>query len=189
MTRADARAALGWRDDTCHVLAVGRLNPVKRFDQLVRACVLSGRAMHLTVLGEGDARALHHIVNGDEASRVTLEVQSVAEVELHLFAADVYVSSSRNESFGMANLEALEAGLPAICTAVGGVPEVTGGGAWLVPPGDDHLVAVLAQALVALIDNPQRRNQLAEAGRQHARTWPDSDTLGQRHEAIYRDVA
>jgi len=35
--REDARRALGWKEETFHVLAIGRLNTVKRFDRLVRA--------------------------------------------------------------------------------------------------------------------------------------------------------
>ena len=194
-SRLEARRALGWNDSEFHVLAIGRLNPVKRFDKLVQACLCVGRPLHLTLLGEGDAAPLNALVDQHREHRsatapaapvaLRLEVKCVTDVSPYLCAADIYLSSSRNESFGIANLEALAAGLPSICTAAGGVPEVTGGCAWLVPAGDQGLVDHLAQALVDLIANPQRRAQLAQAGRQRGAAWPDAKAVSYAYEAVY----
>ena len=103
-------------------------------------------------------------------------------------AADLYVSAARNESFGLANLEAMVAGLPMVCTAVGGVPEVTGGTAWLVPGGDDGLAAQLAEAIQALLEKATLRQWLAAAARRRGAAWPTGVEVARRYEAVYRGV-
>ena len=158
-SRAQARHALGWNDADFYVLGVGRLMPLKRFDVLVDACAsLADRypSLHVQLLGGGDAHSLQQ--RADAAGwgdRIHFSV--VDDVTPYLAAADVYVSTSATESFGLANLEALLAGLPCICTAVGGVPEVMGQGAWLIPVDP----VALAGALDELIRLPAQRLSLS----------------------------
>lgn len=185
MDRAQARALLGWDSDAVHVLAIGRLNPVKRFDALLRACMALGRPLTLNVLGEGDAAGLEHVLALTPGTAVTLQVAAVDDVAPYLAAADVYVCTSRNESFGMANLEALRMGVPSVCTAAGSIAEVTGGAALLVPAGDVGLVDNTAKAIVALLDDPMLRSRVARAGERHARSWPDAKAVAQQLVAIY----
>jgi glycosyltransferase involved in cell wall biosynthesis len=188
-TRAAARAQLGLSESDWFVLTIGRINPVKRMDSVVRACLHTGRPMHLTLLGEGDSTPLRQLIEQSPGARLQFDARVVDDVTPYLAACDVYVSAARNESFGMANLEALASGAPAICTAVGGVPEVTAGQAWLVPGGDAGLGEILSRALCALQDDPQARRRMAEQGRAHVAAWPDAEEVARRHEAIYRRVA
>jgi glycosyltransferase involved in cell wall biosynthesis len=79
----------------------------------------------------------------------------------------VFVLCSHMENAPMALLEAMAAGIPAVATAVGGVPEiVTNGTAQLVPPGDD---AALAAAIGRLLDDSELSRRQAEAGRRLVR--------------------
>jgi glycosyltransferase involved in cell wall biosynthesis len=55
-----------------------------------------------------------------------------------------------------------------VATAVGGIPEVVGDAAVLVPPGDE---AALAAALTELLGDEQRQLQLADRGRARAETF------------------
>lgn len=188
-SRAEARRLLGWADDEWQVLTIGRINPVKRIDSVVRACLRSGRAMRLTVLGEGDPAPLQRLLAEVPGARLALDVKVVDDVAPYLAACDLYVSAACNESFGMANLEAMHCGAPAICTAVGGVPEVTGGQVWLVPGTTAGLDAVLCQAMTELQDDSPRRKRLGAAGQQYAATWPDGREVAKRYEAIYQGLA
>jgi len=186
--RQVARQALGLPDETLHVLAIGRINPVKRLDAIVRACRQLHRPLRLTLLaGGGDPAPLHALAAG--APGLALQVLVADDVGPYLAAADVYVSAALNESFGMANLEAMLAGLPSVCTAVGGVPEVTGGAVWLVPGADAQLIEQLAQALAALADDPPLRLRLATAAAQRGNNWPRAAEIGERYEALYRSLA
>jgi glycosyltransferase involved in cell wall biosynthesis len=70
-------------------------------------------------------------------------------------------------------LESLALGTPVVATPVTGIPEavVDGRTGLLVPEGD---AAALADALERLLDDPDLRCRLADAGRQHVETHFDS---------------
>ena len=68
-------------------------------------------------------------------------------------------------------LECMAAGLPVVATDHGGAAEYLSGGAGvLVPPGDPHS---LAEAISALLADPERRDLIAETARARARTEHD----------------
>lgn len=81
-----------------------------------------------------------------------------------LAAADVMVMPSRADSFGIAYLEAWAYGRPVIGARIGGISDIIddGGDGLLVPFGDS---AVLAVALTALLDDPERARVMGARGR------------------------
>jgi glycosyltransferase involved in cell wall biosynthesis len=87
-----------------------------------------------------------------------------------LRAIDVFVlSSSTVECFPMSLLEAMAAGRPAVCTAVGGVPEMieeptTG---YLVPSRDPD---TLADRLVRILSDSELAHQMGQAARARVET-------------------
>ena len=180
--RQEARAAFGWSDGDLVVLAVGRLVPLKCFDRIVRACVAAGDTrIRLQLLGAGEADGLQALAQrlgfGDR-----LRIEAAHDVAPYFQAADIYMSASSTESFGIANLEALCAGLPAICSAVGGVPEVIGDAGWLVPNDAD----TLARALAALASDPPLRAMWGQRALTRAALWPTCEDIAQRYVAIYQ---
>lgn len=182
--RAAARAGLGWDDGRFNVLAVGRVNPVKRLPAIVQACHRLGADVRLTVLGVQDD-AERQLLAPQAAPGLQLDTALVDDVAPYLAACDAYVSASRNESFGLANLEALLCGAATVCTAVGAVPEVTGGHGWLVPGDDEHLIENLAAALAGVRADPAEARRRADAAQAWAWSWPDADEIARRHEALY----
>lgn len=166
--RAAARAALGWSADDWVVLAVGRLVPLKRFDVLLEAFArLCDERARLVILGEGDDAPLRRQAEAlGVGARVTLSVTD--DVWPYYAAADVYVSTSATESFGLANLEALAAGLPVLAAAAGSVPEVLGAAAQLLPTETQSLRAALPQALAALRNDATRVRGLRVQAAAHA---------------------
>ena len=192
--RAVARQALGLAEGQTLVLAMGRINPVKRLQQIVQACAAIPPVSGVASLPSQPLRLVLLAADGDESSlracaarapHIELQITFVEDVKPYLAAADVYMSASRNESFGLANLEAMIAGLPMLCTAVGGVPEVTGGAAWLVPGGEEGLVTRLTAALHALLSDPLQRQTLATAAHQRGAAWPTADAIAERYEHVY----
>lgn len=177
--RESARAALGWTADQQYLLAVGQLVPSKRFDWIIRAMKAAAPGWRLVLLGEGDSA---HCVELAASVGIERPLITVTDTPAPFFAAaDVYASASATESFGMANLEALHAGLPALCTAVGGVPEVLGDGAMLAPDSEplfaEHLARLLAD------EGLQRAMRLRAA--KWMRLWPSITDIAERHRAIY----
>jgi glycosyltransferase involved in cell wall biosynthesis len=180
--RIAARTQLQWRDEDLVVLGVGRLAPLKCFDRLIDACAEQALpSLRLVLLGGGDpapfvAQAAAHGFAG------RLQITTVDDVTPYLHGADIYASASSTESFGLANLEALCAGLSAVCSAVGGVPEVMGDGAWLVP----NDVASIAGALHALIADDALRRSWAGRALARAAQWPRPEEIARRYLDIYR---
>jgi glycosyltransferase involved in cell wall biosynthesis len=114
-----------------------------------------------------------------------LVITSTDEVGLYLAASDIYVSLSETESFGLANVEALCAGLPSVCTAVGGVPEVLGEGAWLI----DRDLKEAVEVIEYMIESPELRAIWSVRARQVANNWPHVETIGAAYVAIYKAAA
>jgi glycosyltransferase involved in cell wall biosynthesis len=87
-----------------------------------------------------------------------------ADVAAVLRALDIFVFSSRKDSFGMAVVEAMLAGVPAIVSDIGALLEVTKGGEYAAVfrtgDADD-----LARRLIALAEDRASRARLAEEGR------------------------
>ncbi|MEU9037916.1 glycosyltransferase family 4 protein [Streptomyces sp. NPDC048352] len=102
-----------------------------------------------------------------------------------LAAADVAVLPSRWEGRSLLAQEALRAGVALVATEVGGVPELVGDAAVLVPYGDS---GALAGAVAALLDDPDRRAALAVAGRAQAATWPTEDDTVAQVLAVYDEL-
>jgi glycosyltransferase involved in cell wall biosynthesis len=101
-------------------------------------------------------------------------------------AADVAVLSSDNEGTPVSLIEAAAAGLPAVATEVGGVGEVvTGDTGILVPRGD---VAALANAIVGMAVDAQRREICGRAARQGALGRYGADRLLSDIDALYLEL-
>ena len=99
----------------------------------------------------------------------------------------VGVFPSRIESFGLSMAEAMAAGLPIIATRVGSLPEfiedgVTGS---LVPPGN---VPALYRAILDKLENLDRTQALAVAGREAVRQRFSWDQSAQQMTKIYQSV-
>jgi len=182
MDRARARKTLGWASDELIVLGVGRLAPVKNFPALIRAVsAVTGRRPQLVIIGDGDSAPLFDAAEqAGIADRFSLV--SATDASTYVTAADVYVSTALSEAFGLANLEALAAGTPAICTAAGAVPEVVGEAAWIVPIDDPF---ALRNAIQELITQPALRAASARRGLQRLDCWPSASDVAREYQRIY----
>jgi glycosyltransferase involved in cell wall biosynthesis len=121
---------------------LGRISPMKNHKQLVQAfAVLCAAAperdLRLAIVGEGPLRnCLERYVEATNfAHRVTFAGFSTAP-ESVIPAFDAFCLPSISEALGIALLEAMACGCPAIASSVGGVPEILDDQCgWLVQPG------------------------------------------------------
>jgi glycosyltransferase involved in cell wall biosynthesis len=157
------------------VLAVGRLEPQKRLDVLVDAVAgwPTAPAPAVFIAGTGSLEADLRRRIGRSASPVQLlgRREDVADL---LAAADVVVLPSAWEGYPLVAQEALRAGRPLIATPVGGVPDLVGDAAVLVPVGHPQ---ALRRALLDLLGDPAARERRARAGRAQAARWPSVEQM------------
>ncbi|MEU6081150.1 glycosyltransferase [Streptomyces sp. NPDC047108] len=159
--RATARARLDFPEHAFVAGGVGRLVPGKRFDILLRAVAELPEARVLLV-GEGPERgSLERLavqlgierrvrLLGERDGAVEWSSDRSADIPGLLAAMDVFVSPSSEESFGLAVLEALAAGLPVLhvtCPAIDELQADEAPGARRIALGVAPLVAALAEAL------------------------------------------
>lgn len=169
-SKPNAREQLGFQPDEAIVLYVGRFDPRKGIETLVRAFAAccqdetqrdsAAQPLRLVIVGGSDPNQ----ADGQERERIerlvhelgiadrTLFVGRVGHDRLPLYytAADVCVIPSHYEPFGLVAIEAMACGTPVIASDVGGlrftvVPEETG---LLVPPHDTN---AFAQAIRRMI--------------------------------------
>ncbi|MBO0653261.1 glycosyltransferase family 4 protein [Streptomyces triculaminicus] len=185
--RLKARAELGAMARPL-IVTVGRLEPGQGHGFLLDAARL-WRELDpeplLIMAGEGSGRAALQRRIEDEQLPVLLVGRRDDVPEL-LAAADVAVLPSRWEARSLLAQEALHAGVPLVATAVGGVPELVGDAAELVPYGD---AAALAGAVARLLDDPVRCAELVSAGRVQSATWPSEDDTVAHVLSVYDELS
>jgi glycosyltransferase involved in cell wall biosynthesis len=124
--------------------------------------------------GDGATRIYQECVNYCREQGIAERVHFLgarADVAGVLGALDIFVFSSRKDSFGVAVVEAMLAGVPCVVSDIGALLEVTNGGehAAVFRTGD---AGDLARRLVELVEDPARRARLADgAGRWAAREF------------------
>ncbi|MET7988984.1 MULTISPECIES: glycosyltransferase family 4 protein [unclassified Streptomyces] len=168
-----ARAELGATGRPL-LIAVGSLDRHRGYHTLLDAsrawCRLDPVPL-LVIAGEGPLRPVLQRRIEDEELPVRLIGRREDVTEL-LAAADLVLLPSRWESRSLLAQEALYARVPLVATAVGGIPEMVGDAAELVPYGN---AKALADAAVRLLADPARQEVLREKGARQAATWPTED--------------
>ena len=195
--RAAARQALGAEPGDVVLLLLGTVCERKGQHDLARALALvpPGVAARVRVLFVGDRegdyqRSLHTLVgklSDERRNRVTL-VPETGDVARYFIAADVFVCTSRVESYPRVILEAMAWGLPIITTPVFGIREqvrenVNG---LFYEPGD---VEALASAVARLVDDDALRARLAENAVPSLDALTDFDAMVAQYGRIFVEAA
>lgn len=188
--RASVRAELGIGDEEIVVVTAANLRRPKAYPDLLAAAALAVEReprLRFVTLGQGplaDEIAERHARSGLGDRFLLLGYR--ADAVRVAAAADLACLPSIAEGFPLALVEAAVLGLPAVASAVGGIPEVVVDGETgvLVPPGRPDL---LADALVALAADPDRRRAMGEAARTRGRALSIGAAVA-RCEEIYREL-
>ena len=161
-------------------------NPALLLEAFARGPASDPRA-HLLFAGSGPLRSeLERRIGASNLQGRVHLLGSRSDVPEILNAADVFVLSSDYEGNPLAVLEAMTAGKPVISTAVGGVPELVGGGCGvLVPPGEAQ---ALSEAMSYVLENAGVRISMGEASAARALERFDLRVMTEAYENLYREL-
>lgn len=200
----EAKLFVGLKPDDRMVLFVGRIEPLKGVETLIRAMSrkpagADRRPVHLAIIGgEPDAsphditaemRRLQKLCDelGVDQSVVFLGKRRQDTLQYYYSAAEVVVMPSHYESFGMVALEAMACGTPVIASDVGGLGFLVQDGetGFTVPDGDADL---LLARLNLLLGDRQLRKRMGAAAVAHAQAY-SWDKIARQIVALYRELA
>ena len=167
-------------------LFVGRIAPNKAVHELVRAFAWYRAAYepaaHLTIIGsvpaDRYAAAIERLAArlGVDQAITFAGMCSDAELGAHYSDADVYVSCSDHEGFGVPIIEAMHMGLPVVALAAGAVAQTAGAAAILLHRRDPGLMASAVHRLAA---DKNLRAGVVSAGSQRAQDF-SFDVVGEQ---------
>ncbi|HRD50129.1 MAG: glycosyltransferase [Candidatus Competibacter sp.] len=170
---AEQRRRLHIPEEALILVAVGRLHPVKGFEDLLAALstlgsTLDHRPLYLVIAGDGPLNArlrnyADQISVGERVRWVGWQLDPHPYYEL----ADLFVCPSRHETLGNVILEAWAHGRAVLSTQTAGAAELVAQGedAWLVPPQQPQ---ALADGIRRLLTDEPLRQRLAANGRAKA---------------------
>jgi D-inositol-3-phosphate glycosyltransferase len=193
LDRAGVRKQLGLPAKERIVLFVGRIEPLKGIDVLLRAVShIDGRFRVLVIGGDGKDLARRSELASlaadlGIAGKVTfLDAVPHDQLPLYYNAADVCVVPSYYESFGLVAVEAMACGVPVVASRVGGLKETVQDGQtgylvpWLCPEP-------FAERLELLLNNEPLRRSLGREARTAAERYHWSEVAA-RVEDVYHDL-
>jgi glycosyltransferase involved in cell wall biosynthesis len=164
----DLKAQLGLHEHELVVGILAALRPEKDHETFLRAASLVSErnsSARFIIVGDGPRKAALEVL----AEELGIQDRVIftgarSDVAAVLAIMDVFVLSSFTECFPMALLEAMASSRPAVCTAVGGIPELLHDGVtgYLVPPRDP---TALAERLSSLLESGHQRHQFGAAAR------------------------
>ncbi len=171
--REELRVEAGLASEDVAVLSVARLAPEKGHDTLIAAAALLAdpRVVVLLAGGGPERERLEALAAELGARLVVLPELSWERIVERYAIADVFALLSRHEPWGVAVNEAAACGLPLVLSdRVGAAFDLLeeGRNGVLVPAGDPHAAA---DALEALVADPERRSTAGAASRELMRGW------------------
>jgi glycosyltransferase involved in cell wall biosynthesis len=187
----DVRAELGIAADAPVIAVVGLLRAQKAHHVLLRGLppiVKDWPDVQVLIAGEGPERPGLERLAEDLGVRGAVRFLGLRrDIPDVLGAATLAVNCSAFEGSPLSVLEYMDAGLPIVATAVGGVPELIESGATglLVPPGDP---AALGAAIAELLRDPRRAIEIGSSARERRRSEFGLDTMVRRVEALYCEL-
>ena len=174
------------------ILYVGRFDPYKNLETLIRAIAIVVKKYSLPVTlriaGTRDPRypeafQLAERLGISKMLHVTGYL-SDDELAAEYRNAGVLVHPSRYEGFGLQILEAMACGLPVICSNAGSLPEVAGNAAIMVDPDDPENIA---DKIKEVLRNPDMAGILSRRGIDQAAKFSWEKTAAETLE-VYREV-
>lgn len=185
----DFRERVGVDPSTPTILAVCRLVEVKNPDVLVETVVdhLPNIDLDVLIVGTGEGPYVQNLkAKADDRVKFVSNL-SATDLKAAYHASDLFVNLAASEGLPTVLLEAMNARLPVVATAVGAVPDVVraeNGITVRAPPAPWRV----AEAIREFVDDPERRREVGSYNRQCVRTEYDWPSVAARIEATYEEL-
>jgi len=177
-------------EDEKLLVHLSNFRPVKRVSDVVEVFARVAKSMpaRLMLIGDGPDRSVAEYLARKHGVQDRIHFLGKQDNVYELLPlADLMLMPSEMESFGLAALEAMACRVPAIATQVGGVPELIENGVngLLFPIGD---IEAMSEAAIALLSNPTRLQEMAQAARQTAQKHFCASNIITQYEAFYEQI-
>ena len=171
--RAGARAQYKFQESHFVLLFIGNDWCNKGLSTILKAmAALRDLPLCLLVAGQDAAAPLFFEAAGRLGLEERCRWETASTDAINLYAvADVYVSPTREDSFGLPLLEAMACGLPVITSVFAGASQIISHGVDGFVLSDPNDAATLAHHLEDLLKNPDFRFGVAENARRTAEAW------------------
>jgi len=189
VVRKERRAQLGIDGEAPLVGTACVLRPEKDLETFLRACRLvreSVAGARFVIIGDGPRRKeLEGLTEKLALRDAVLFLGARDDVQQLLPMMDVFVLTSRTESFPNAILEAMAARLPVVATNVGGIPEVVQDGetGFLVAPGE---AAEIAKRTIELLRDEDARRAMGNRALERVREQYSVERISGKLQELYR---
>jgi len=171
--------------------SVGRLSREKGYDLLVETVGIlrkEGLDARLVIIGEGPERKnLQGLANDLQIKDWVFLPGYREKARRFMSLFNVFVLCSLTEGLPVSLLEAMAAGVPAVCTAVGGVPEVLdhGEAGTLVRPGDRN---ALADGIRQVFEDGGAITEKTETAKANVYSRYSGRTMAIRYREVYERI-
>ena len=187
--RVRARARFGIGEREIAIASVGALEPRKGHRYLIEAIAALAQSdvmLKCFIAGDGSIRTdlERRVAELGCAGRVAI-LGRIEDTRELLWASDIFAMPSINEGLGVAALEAMASGLPAIVSATGGLREVVEhdvSGILVEPARADEIAAAIAR----LANSTELRAKMGAAARVRVEKNFSMESMAQRTLALYR---
>lgn len=173
------------------LIHVSNFRSLKRVEDALHVFELVSRACpccRMIMVGDGpETTAARKLAEQLGIADQVIFAGRTKDVVEHLDSADVFLSTSEIESFGLAIAEAMARAVPVVSTNVGGVPEVVehGKSGFLCTTGD---VCGMACAVLQILMEPELARQMGLAGRERIKTCFSPEAIVPQYESLYRSL-
>lgn len=180
-------------DQTISLISTGRLMPSKNIISAIRALgglFVDNFQIKYTIIGSGSEK--HNIEK--EVKRLGIEncVEMISETSRQevlnkLLHADIFIFPSLREGGSWALMEGMAAKLPVICLNCSGMQVITEDSCAIRLPitNPEQMPKDMADAIIKLIENPELRKLMGEAGRERIRTHFNWESKGKFMESLF----
>ncbi|WP_369612044.1 glycosyltransferase [Marinobacter sp. RI1] len=173
------------------IVLVANVRPIKRISDAIHALVhpsLRDKNLHLVVIGDGDLDMLKSLSYKLELGERVHLLGPRSDVRQCLNGFDIGVLCSESEGFSNAIVEYMQAGLPVVCSNVGGNPEAVSHGenGFLYPVGD---ISALASYLDDLYKDSSLRHCMGKESLRTATERFSMRRMVMEHERVYESLS